>query len=167
MGQRSQSPMKASAPRPLRSWLTTCYRSGASRRRVEHGGLARERSAPLRTLGFPPSVSARRLDPGGRDGRARPGGRGDRRRSGATLATRSPVTTRMHPRNRWPRTAVIGGRREEHPVPGHRGDGRPSGAELPNRERCRSGVFQGDRRGGGAPPRQPRGYTVGILAWPP
>ncbi len=49
------------------------------------------------------------------------------------------------------------------------GNGRLGGAELPNRKRCRSGVFQGDRRGAEHPSpalRLYRGYAgLATLAW--
>ncbi len=59
----------------------------------------------------------------------------------------------------WRRPAVIGWRRENIRRPADQGG--PADPQI--RERRRSGILPGDRRGRSAP-RQPRGYTGGMLA---
>ena len=69
------------------------------------------------------------------------------------------------------RRASTGGERwseGEHPAPGRRerfgqADGR---AELPNRERCRSGGFPGDRRGAAAPLARARMFYIASAGLP-
>ena len=47
-----------------------------------------------------------------------------------------------------------------HPVPGRRGERSAKRGRTPQPRTLPERGFQGDRRGGGAPPRQPCGYTV-------
>ena len=103
--------------------------------------------------GVSASVSARRLEPR-REGRAEsvPEAGGDRRRSGGSA---DPAVAGHDPDSSAKPTASTGGARRsarEHPTLG-RVDVRPGGkaGERPNRERCRSGVFLGGSKGGGAP----------------
>ena len=99
--------------------------------------------------------------PAGGTGGVRPGGRGDRRRSdGARRPRRPPVTTQTHPRDRRPRPAVIGGRRENIPRLAAWIGGQAKAGERPNRERCRSGVFPGGSKGGGAPLARARMFYI-------
>ncbi len=96
-----------------------------------------------------------------RDGRSpsrRPGGPAPMRRQ--RRPRRPPVTTQGSPAKR---TASTGERTFGDWPPGGRSDSAEV-AEFPNRERCRSAGFPGDRRGAGPPSPAPPCITEGRLA---
>ena len=105
----------------------------------------------------------RGLDPGGGTGGVRPGGRGDRRRSGGNADRAVAGHDADSPAKSTASTGDDRGAAGEHPATG-RVDGRPGGsrADSPNRERCRSGGFEGGR----STPRQSANvlHRVGWLA---
>ena len=98
------------------------------------------------------------LDPGGRDGHSpsrRPGGPAPKRWQ--RRPRRPPVTPRTHPK---PTASTCGdrwGQRESIRQLATRGTFGPCGSgRNPNRERWRSGVFPGDRRGRSTPRQSSR-----------
>ena len=104
----------------------------------------------------------RQLYPGGRDGRSpvpEAGGTG-----AAVVAT--PTTPPAghaadSPATRRPRPAGLGDRRENiRRLAAGNVSARPMAGRLPNRERCRSGGFPGDRRGAAAPLARARMFYI-------